>query len=88
MRPELIIGIDAGASGGIAWQYAGGMAAVEAMPPTEGEVVDLLRDLALDRSVDRGRDPHGLHRKGRGVSLPDVRHRAAGCSILAATTGY
>ena len=47
MRPELIIGIDAGASGGIAWQYAGGMAAVEAMPATEGEVIDLLRDLAL-----------------------------------------
>ena len=52
MRPELIIGIDAGASGGIAWQYAGGMAAVEAMPATEGEVIDLLRDLAFfDTSI-------------------------------------
>jgi hypothetical protein len=41
----MILAIDPGLSGGVAFQAAGEPAAAVSMPPTEGDVVDLLRGL-------------------------------------------
>lgn len=42
MKPSLLIGIDVGGSGGIAWKYADGQIAVEKMPATEADICDLI----------------------------------------------
>lgn len=46
MTGDLLVGIDPGANGGIAWQFDGGLVAAERMPKTEAEVVEILADLA------------------------------------------
>ena len=43
---RLLVGIDPGASGGIAWRFDGGLPAAERMPKTEEEVCEILTDLA------------------------------------------
>ena len=45
---DLLVGIDPGKNGGIAWQFADGLAAAEKMPATELDVVEMLRDLSSD----------------------------------------
>jgi hypothetical protein len=45
---SVLIAIDPGMSGGIAWQVDGGLPAVEKMPETERDIADLLGDLVMN----------------------------------------
>lgn len=40
-----ILGIDPGANGGFAWKLGGALLATERMPETEGDILDILRDI-------------------------------------------
>ena len=62
---RLYLGIDPGLTGGIAWiSEAGTMSAVK-MPPTEGEILDQLRDVtALGEPVCALEKVHAMPRQG------------------------
>lgn len=48
MKPQLIIGLDPGANGGIAWITESGDACAEKIPESLADWRDLLRDIASD----------------------------------------
>jgi hypothetical protein len=50
----LIVGIDPGKSGGIAWQFKGGQVGTIPMPEAEAEIVSFFQELA-----DGAREPEG-----------------------------
>jgi len=79
--PKLFLGIDPGASGGIA-VIGDGFIEVHTMPETEDDIVDLLRDLPIHRAVMEFVTP--MPKQGLGSTWKFGQHYGTLRGILAA----
>lgn len=77
----MIIAIDPGTSGGIAWRDDDGIVNCADMPPTAGDIIDHLRHLkALGREVTAYLEKTGTYIPGN--SGPSACKFARGCGLL------
>ena len=77
----MIIAIDPGNSGGIAWMDGDGVVNCADMPPTAGDIIDHLRHLkALGREVTAYLEKTGTYIPGN--SGPSACKFARGCGLL------
>lgn len=92
----ITIAIDPGASGGLAWQDADGQPQSCKMPATEGDVVDLLRSLAISAPATayvekvggftgQGQPGSAMFTFGRGVGVLHGALLALGVRVIEVT---
>ena len=92
----ITIAIDPGSSGALAWQDADGQMQSSKMPATEGDVVDLLRSLAVSSPVTayvekvggftgQGQPGSAMFTFGRGVGVLHGALLALGVRVIEVT---